>query len=289
MLDFKTAIYFCSECRKIVKSLNELLFISEHSQLGFCSENCIEDFYLPIIKHYERTEHSLRKKHNVADEYIQPAIRVEDIIDDVLAFPDEIFSLSNELGDSYFHFIKFFSTYYAIVIASLHENKASFVFLSTLTNSKEFLNEFRHGEKIVLEKKRNEDEDEDMIFIQYLEGKKSKILADVISNKSDTDISFEDYPEYEFCFQETLDQPDEIFEKKDNEGDLLFTYIRSFSKKDLPHEAFFYIVLCLRRDDKKEKSENDVNVYPILAFPTFDIKLCQEYRVGARLTGPLKN
>ena len=123
-----------------------------------------------------------------------------------------------------------------------------------------------------------EDNDEDMIFIQLLESKKSKLLADILMNRSESDIPFEDYSGYESCYQETLDFPDEVFEKKDNEGDVIFSYIKSFNN-------FFYIVTCLKR-----KLDNDVvNVYPILALPTTDIKMCQEFRGGTKLTGPLKN
>ena len=121
-----------------------------------------------------------------------------------------------------------------------------------------------------------------MIFIQLLESKKSNLLAEILMTRKDSDIPFEDYDGYESCFQETLDFPDEVFEKKDKEGDMVFTYIKSFSRGT---ESFSYIVICLKRIIETDT----VNVYPILAFPTTDIELCQEFSGGTRLSGPLKN
>ena len=141
-----------------------------------------------------------------------------------------------------------------------------------LESNQEFADEFDEGNG----------ENEDMLFIQLLESKKSNILADILMKRKDSDIPFEDYTGYEFCFQETLDFPDEVFEKKDKEGDMIFTYIKAFSRG---LETFYYIVICLKRLVKDE----NVNVYPILAIPTFDIELCQEFREGTRLSGPLRN
>ncbi|MBC7714193.1 MAG: hypothetical protein H7177_12690 [Rhizobacter sp.] len=289
--------------------LDDLLFIDEFSHKGFCSEECIEDFYFPLIKHFEIVEHSLRSKLNMREEMISADPGDEKLVEDVITNPDEIFKQSNELQETFYNFIKKYPDFTAIVIASVYRKEASFVFLSTLTKSSQLVTEFRYGEKLndwdSSEKSLDdeieealphndfegedlvdqESDDEDMIFMQLLESKKSKILADVIINRRDDDIPFEEYPGYEFCFQETLELPDEVFEKKDNEGDKLFTYIKSFSKGAHGEESFFYIVICLRRNT----DATTVNVYPILAIPTTDIKMCQEFRGGTRLSGPIKN
>lgn len=280
-----------------MQDLDDLLFIDEHSHKGFCSEECIEDFYFPLIKHYELVEHSLRKKLNLLDEPGLKSFTDEELVDEVLNHPSEIFKQTNELNETYYHFIKHFADFSVIVIASVYRKEASFVFLTSITQSKALLNEFRYGEQITdwalgekfdevedyiveadTEVDIDEDEDEDMVFIQLLESKKSHMLAEVLMKIKDSDIPFEDYSGYESCFQETLDTPDEVFEKKDKEGDVLFTYIKSYAN-------FFYIVTCLKRKDIGE----NVNVYPILGLPTNDLELCQEFRGGTRLTGPLKN
>ncbi len=310
MTNFSRPIYLCSECKKIMDHLDDLLFIDEYSHKGFCCEECIEDFYFPLIKHFEMVEHSLRRKHDLVNEIPINSIIGADLIDATLINPNEVFRLTNELNETFYHFIKHFSDFSIVIISSVYQKEASFVFLVTKTKSQGLITEFRYGEminnwetkddtdedddEIVVELEANEefsedfkveddeDDDEDVIFIQLLENKKSNILADVLMKRKDNDIPFEDYTGYEFCFQETLDFPDEVFEKKDKEGDLVFTYIKSFSRAQ---ETFYYIVICLKRITKDE----NVNVYPILAIPTFDMELCQEFREGTRLSGPLRN
>lgn len=282
--------------------LDDLLFIDEYSHKGFCSEECIEDFYFPLIKHYEMIEHSLRHKHKIASELPHGSIIDGDMVEAVLQNPNEIFRQTNELNETFYNFIKHYTDFSVIVVASVYRKEASFVFLATRTKSQALITEFRYGE-LVMDWTRTEEEedeeisveleadevsmddheeDEDMIFIQLLESKKSNLLAEILMNRKEDDIPFEDYTGYESCFQETLDSPDEVFEKKDKEGDVVFTYIKAFSRG---RETFYYIVTCLKRIMEGE----NVNVYPILALPTIDMEMCQEFRGGTRLSGPLKN
>lgn len=282
--------------------LDDLLFIDEYSHKGFCSEECIEDFYFPLIKHYEMIEHSLRLKHNIASELPAETIIDASMVEAVLQDPNEIFRQTNELNETFYNFIKHYTDFSVIVVASVYRKEASFVFLATRTKSQALITEFRYGELVLdwtrTEKEEDEEisveleadevnvddheEDEDMIFIQLLESKKSNLLAEILMNRKESDIPFEDYTGYESCFQETLDSPDEVFEKKDREGDVIFTYIKAFSRG---RETFYYIVTCLKRIMEGE----NVNVYPILALPTQDLEMCQEFRGGTRLSGPLKN
>ena len=309
MASLKDPLYFCSECKEIVKNLDELLFIDETSLKGFCCEECIEDFYFPLIKHYEGVEHSLRSKLNLLQEFAEDDIVDPGTVENTVDHPDEVFRLSNELGDIFYNFIKHFSGFSVTVVASVYRQEASFVFLALKTKSQALLTEFRYGVSVtenwsvdesdapedrplnIPKKEMRQDdlgdemEDEDMVFIQLLESKKSKILADVLMKSKGNDIPFEDYSGYESCFEETLESPDEVFEKKDNEGDMIFTYIKAFSKGTRREDSFFYIVTCLKRDTDRE----NVNVYPILALPTIDMEMCQEFRTGTRLSGPLKN
>jgi hypothetical protein len=282
--------------------LDDLLFIDEQSHKGFCSEECIEDFYFPLIKHFEMIEHSLRRKHNLTNELPVGTIIEADTVEVTLESPSEVFRQTNELNETFYNFIKHYNDFSVVVVASVYRKEASFVFLATKTKSQALLMEFRYGEMLnewgtedeedeisveleadeVFVNDHDEHDDEDMVFIQLLESKKSNLLAEILMNRKDSDIPFEDYTGYESCFQETLDMPDEVFEKKDKEGDMIFTYIKAFSRGT---ETFYYIVTCLKRIMEGE----NVNVYPILALPTTDMEMCQEFRGGTRLSGPLKN
>jgi hypothetical protein len=317
MAALKTPFYFCNECKKVLANLDELLFIDEFSHKGFCSEECIEDFYFPLIRYYDIIESTLRARYNLLKEDVARIPVDEDMIEEVFKNPSEVYRLINELNESYYHFIKHYSDYSVIIVTAVYQKEASFVFLSTRTRSLEMVGEFRSGVSVTDWNKDemdremesdhddslrvetddpmnfeqsppvdSDDEDEDMVFMQLLESKKSKILADILTKRLDEDIPFEDYVSYDFCFQDTLDMPDEVFERKDNEGDVLFTYIRSFSSGNKNQETFFYIIICLKRF---LSGENEVNVYPLLALPTLDMDLCQEFRSGTRISGPLKN
>ena len=156
--------------------------------------------------------------------------------------------------------------------------------------------EIRLGERIinnVIEENSNDSDElsqsgefneEDFIFMQLLENKKSKLLAELLEKRKDDDISFEDFMLYEYCFPETLETPDEVFESLDNEGDSFYVYIKSFIKET---ENYFYIISCLKRKNKEESPE--VNVFPVLAFPTNDLDLYSEFRSGKRIAAHMKN
>ena len=282
--------------------LDDLLFIDETSNKGFCSEVCIEDFYIPLIKHYEVIEESLRAKHGLLKEECASLVIDPDMLESVLINPSEVFRQKNDLNEALYYFIKHYFDFSIIIVSTVYEKEASFVFLTLRTKSEALINEFRCGEAVTdwrdeiydpedndingpLEKDNDDNEDEDVIFIQLLESKKSKLLGDILMKRKDSDVPFEEFSGYDTCFQETLDFPDEVFEKKDNEGDVLFSYIKAFSRGQRTEDNFFYIVTCLKR---KLDSEN-VNVYPILGLPTTDMELCQEFRGGHQLSGPLKN
>jgi hypothetical protein len=149
------------------------------------------------------------------------------------------------------------------------------------------LNEFRGKEKINSSAKalpETEFSEEDYNFMQLLEAKKSKLLADLLLKRKDDDIAFEDFSNFEKFFEQTLQDPDEVFETKDNEGDIFFNYIKNYSEAN---RTFFYIISCLKRIDSETSTE--INVFPVLAFPTNDLNLYSDFRVGTRISGQLKN
>lgn len=303
-------IYYCSECKRVVKSLEDLLFIEERSHKGFCSESCIEDFYLPLIRYFELLENKLRFKHNVSNEFLGAEVS-ESCFEDIILKPDEVYKKSNELNESFFSFIKNYGDKSIVIVASVYNFEPSFIFLTLQTSSTQLINEFRFDENVTLwylqssevfiqtnhgevmgqseemspDQSADDNEDADLLFMQHLESKKSKILAEILMKRKDDDISFEDYTDYDFCFQDTLDLPDEVFEYKDNEGDILFFYLRSFNSGLNLSSSYTYVIIAIKQKNDQDK----VNVYPVLAVPTTDMELCQEFRKGIRLTGALKN
>lgn len=288
-MKFSSPLYYCSECKLIVPQLEKLLFIEDNSNLGFCSEACIEDFHFPIIRYFEKLEADLRLKHGLQNEKIEglKSIDEKNLVDNVLAKPSEVWSVKNELSEEIFTYLKHFEAFTAVIICKVYKGEGSFVFLNTKTRSREFLAELRLGvkkEQIYEEREDTAMDEEDYQFMQLLENKKSTLLAELLIKRSDSDISFEEFNDYEFCFQECLDSPDEVFESKDKEGDVFFVYIKSFIKGS---SDFFYIISCLKRHDLADAKS--VSVFPVLAFPTNDVALYSEMRTGKKIAGLIKN
>ena len=181
-MKFNHPLYYCCECKTILDSLDKLLFVEENSTKGFCSEACIEDFYTPLIRHFENIELKIRKKLNIVDEKINMSMSDIQLVDDVLLSPGEVWKASNELDEDIFTYIKRYTDYSGIVICKVYNGEASFVFFSTTTNSPDFISEFRTGEKINKSELSHDNEEypeefseEDFNFMQLLENKKSKL------------------------------------------------------------------------------------------------------------------
>ncbi len=294
MATLKRPFYYCTECKKILDDSSRLLFVDEHSSKGFCSEECIEDFHLPLVKHFEKEELVLREKYDLLKESISFKL-TKALVDEVLYSPDEIYCLSNDIGDRFYHAIKKVSDRtHIVVITSLFKKEPSFVYGTIVTNSLILLDEYRQGEPVALinwQKKKSDQihmpddsraeipDEEDIAFVQLLESKKSKVLALLLIKRKEQDIPIEQFSDYDSCFQETLDHPDEVFEFKDNEGDVFFHYIKNYG-------PYFYVVLCLKR---KNSPETETMIYPVLGMPTNDMALVNEFCVGKQLSGPLKN
>jgi hypothetical protein len=292
-MKFNKPLYYCTECKTILSSLDKLLFIEEKSTKGFCSETCIEDFYIPLIRHFENSELTIRKNLGIEKEEEEINFNISDnqLVDEVVSSADEVWKVSNELDEEIFTYIKHYGDFSGVVICKVYNGEASFIFLSTTTKSRQLVAEMRAGEKISAidpgsEKEEFSEEfsDEDYNFMQLLENKKSILLAELLVKRKDDDIPFEDFMLYESCFPEVLETPDEVFESRDKEGDSFFVYIKSFIRGN---NNFFYIISCLKRKDKDELPE--VNVFPVLAFPTNDMELYSEFRAGKRIAGHLKN
>lgn len=288
-MKFNQPFYFCAECKIILPNLLDLLFVEDNCSKGFCSKGCIEDFYYPLIRHFEQLETNLRSRLFLENENITVLENEIELVNTVLSNPSDVWSTKNELDERIFTYIKHFKNFTSIVICTVYKGEGSFVFLSTKTRSVEFLKQLRGNPKSEAPEKQSGSSDdfsfneEDYNFMQLLEVKKSQILAELLMKRKESDISFERFNDYEFCFQECLDFPDEVFEARDNEGDYFYIYIKSFIKGS---DNFFYIISCLKRKESDEKSSN---FFPVLAFPTNDLQLYSEWRMGKKISGLIKN
>ncbi len=286
-------MYFCCNCKKVCESVEDLLFIEESSSRSFCSEKCIEEFYTPLIEYYAQIERALRKDFDCFNEDCLSYLNDPKNIEIALARPDEIWRIENALGDEVYSFTKEFSDdngegYFIAILCMLFNNRPSFIFMATATRRREFLAEFTIGAKIediadfldIASDTQVTSPGLDQERLNFLEQKKSTLLAQLLDDRKDADIEYEQFHLYDEFFQDTLDSPDEIYSMNTDDGDEMFVYIKT---NDRDGVSFYYIVICVRLPDVHEL------MLPVLSFPTLDPELCELYRKGQRVSGNLIN
>lgn len=299
-------VYFCTNCRKRIDKVQNLLFVEE-SKRGFCSENCIVEFFSPYMEVFDHEE--LEFRHMAALESSEVGVEIfqnRDIFDQVLYSPTEIWYEKNEIQEEYYtHILNFGDNneLYYIIICSYFEGEPSFVFFKSVTRSEKLVNMYRKlkrmDDKIMnsdtnlesfSEEVEGEENDEalDEInlpaeLVEDLELKKSEYLADFIQRRKDDDIEIEKFLEYDQFLNLTLEDPDEEYLQEDDSGDEIHTFIKSFQMNG---KSFFYIACCVKLT---LSSMTEKVMIPVLTFPSIDSDLYKFYAVGEKKNGKLKS
>jgi len=288
------AIYICGECKKIVHSLKDLFFVEEIPGRGFCSEVCIQHFYSKVVNYFDDIEKELRKNKKLEKEDALKHIADRKKLEVVMGKPDEIWSLSNEIGEKFYSYISCIEEddrkQYIIVICFVYDFAPSFVISVTATEDQELLNEYRIGEKVtdigaflkgrVVRQDINSGLDHETVL--YLENKKSQMLARILDKRVENDIPFEHHQKYFDCKDDTLRLPDEVYQSQDDDGDTVNTYIKSYEIND---EIFYYFVMCINYHGASEEEF----ALPFLFFPSKSVDIYNMIKSGSCLEGTLKN
>ncbi len=288
-------LYFCECCRKQIENVGDLHFVEDHSDRGFCSEKCIKDFYRPYMQQLEIEEKEQRKSMQIlAEEDDLDYLANEHYLNQALYHPHEKWLLENEMGQKFYTHILNIETelgpLYFILICSCIDNDPSFVFYRMVTRHiplKEYYQrDIPVEENDSSEKYVKDIEDQYEIpadIIELLENKKSQILAQMMQERSPGDIAIEDFTSYDKFLEQTIENPDEIYEYEDAEGDVLNNFIKSFKVKEL---SFFYVAILYPYQIEKT---GDKAVLPIMGFPSVDNNLYPNYALGKNLNEKLKN
>ena len=288
-------IYYCSNCKKIVDSLDQLLFVEEQSRKGFCSDECIEQFYHFLGNYFSKRDRELRDILQLKNEQSLDFVGVPRLMEKTLSAPQEIWCIQNQLGELVYSFIyaeevERGNTLYSIILCFVYEFRPAYILFSTATYNEAHLFNYRFGSKVedmapYLHQKEDASESLaiDQEMIDFFEQKKSSILAQMLVDRKDSDIAFENFTDFLDCHGPTLENPDEIYRMKDEEGDELYTYIKAHARGGI---SFFYIVICV---EGKNRMDGKKTLFPILSFPTLDPSLCRIYRQGELLKGNLCN
>lgn len=283
--------YYCKNCKKVLDSLDDLLFVEEGSTNSFCCETCIESFYAPFTDFFQGKIYKLRKDLNLEEE---PALELIDDavnVEKTLSRPDEIWRFENQLKEEIYSFISHIENNgkksYMIALCFVFNKTPSFVLGLTATDNEFLYQQFQLGEEIesLEEYYKEQMAMEHMIdpeLLEQVEHKKSQFLADLMENRSEADIPFENFDLYMDFLGDTLETPDEVYRFDDDEGEPLQASIKGQVKDGV---SFFYIVVSFHVPD----GDGRELVLPVLSFPTVDGKLCEYYRRGEQVSGSLKN
>lgn len=291
----KTINYiFAISVKKILESVEDLLFVEESSPRGFCSENCIEDFYSPLFLHYEKMEKELRKEMKIENEACLKLLEKNELVDKLFAAPMEIHHCMNELEEEIYSFIGKFpqekgKDVWLLALCYIYEARPSFVFLLSATQNTKFVDKFRIGTPVediseFLNMDENIPSGDPKEILETVEQKKSSMLAEILEERSPHDIPIEDFAHYEEFFQPTIENPDEVFSCEDAEGDTLYTYIKAHDKSGV---SFYYFIVCFNfASNPNEKTES---LLPVLSFPSLDADIYKKHSKGDKISGNLKN
>lgn len=311
-------VYFCHQCKKLSHNVETLLLVEDFANRSFCSDACIVQFFSPLINHYEKEEKEIRKSLTVSKESCLMFRENSFYIQKTLEQPQEVWENTSELGEKLYVYMARYEEedfpFWMVMILYLYHKVPSFVFFQTVTNSAELMAQYRRGKQIEnlpeffakrfdpnkpvaseaggepVSQNQNEVQVElTQDMLDQLEQKKSMLLAHLLSNRKESDITFENFYLYEKNVPVTIESPDEVYTYQDDEGDELLVYLRGFQESSV---SYYFVVICDRLDVKgqhTEENSDDEIIYPILAFPTLDAKLAKLYCHGEKLSGGLKN
>jgi hypothetical protein len=277
---FNEPIYFCSECKKILTNIKDLYFIRDHTDISFCSEECIEDFYQPLSSYLvKKIKNSLEKNE---DEFVQFFLDSDEELENVSMKYDQKIAIKNDLNEEIFICIKFLDRHFIAIISTFFENEVSYIFVVLKSNSKKLLTDLRKNNSIEVNAEIDpEIINEELKIIEMVEAKKSHFLSDLLMIQRPSDIQFEDFFKYDKELNETLYNPDEVYEFKDKEGDLIISYLKSFVVKG--NQVIYVVLLAFKQNINGSESK----IFPILSFPTNDFTLYSNYKIGKKVTSAL--
>ena len=288
----KEELYYCKHCKKVVKGLDELLFVEEGSPISFCSESCIEAFYTPMVDYFNKQLTKFRSDLNLLDEPALDFLENASLVQKHMKSPDEIYRYENQLKEEFYTLVSYFERddekFQFLSICFIFNKSPSFIFAITSTANDFIAEQFKRGEQIesiaeFYDSQMAEELQIDEEIMKNVEFKKNSFLAEHLEIRKDFDIPFEKFELYTEFFEKTLENPDELYKGLDDDGDEQFIYIKAFDKDGV---SFFYLIVC--RHELAEDGEHQI-VLPIISFPTIDGELCKHYRKGEQISGNLKN
>ncbi len=266
------------------KSNSSPIVIDESQGLVFSSEQELYDHFARGIEHFEKEFFS---QHSSQD--ISPAdfSNYEKNLSILLEDPDEVWAEDNDVvEDEVVIYLRKMAdqevgvqgdkkALYHVALCYMTEDIPSFVYLHFPTQDQTLLNSYRRGEKVYDRAQREApigaldgdalNEGDELATGLY----KAMMLL-----RSEKDLLEESFPQYYHLREETLGEADEIWRSADSMGNILVSFIRSFSEGG--EDEMYYVVVTL--EDMPSNSHA-----LLFSFPTRDRSLVDRYRHGENL------
>jgi hypothetical protein len=291
--------HLCTNCQKLIPDLNKVLYVDQSRMLGFCSESCIVGFHGPLMENFENEELARREELNLPyTEFYKSLYQNKELLDKALYYPNKVYEYKNNVGTKFYtHFYEFEedgNQLFYLLISSYFNNTPAFIYFKLITEHRELAESYIEGTEI-----NKEDLVEDLMgveeevtheislpedVVEDIEMKKSEYLAKLLETRSEEDVPFENFPEYDEYLPMVLDEPDEIYSQTDESGDDVKVFIKSFKIKK---QTFFYIAICI--EVALPELEEQKALLPVLGFPSHDANLYKEYAYGEKLNQMTKN
>ena len=230
-------IEFCTSCRKVLEQKGQV--IDHDSDYIFCSEDCISEFFSPVISYL-----ALAKDINsseVDDQTLElltgsPDQVWENYVSHHFKLYTHILSLNSLAGD----------TQNYVLFCSYLDGSPSYILEFFPTSD---LDRYQKGE-LVYEKNK------DVEILDLVEGRKNEFLSELLSLRSELDIGFESFHLYQQYEEEVVSEYTESYADEENSG---FGYFIKFINKE--SDQFYYIVYGHYETG---------TIHPVLSFPTID-------------------
>jgi hypothetical protein len=237
----------CRSCQKALKNLPRVYFVEENPQKIFCSEQCIQTHYAPLMGQMVEEYQKLAK---LSPQRSRSPSKHE--VQRLLDLPDEHWMFLLPQGPEIHVWIanqtEARTPTWLLALTLCIKGAPSYLLVSFATTDAVLLEKYKRGEKQM-----------DPIHM----------IGEIRAHE------FEQYDQY---FDRTLHQPDEVWSMEEDEGRAVFQGVMRYhflrfypsEKEDVP---FWYYVVAI-------ETEKDDELEVLEARPTRDMRLIEALRIG---------
>ncbi len=312
----------CHNCATDLSGGERALFVEEEIGRIFCSEACIAGHFSPDIEKLEKEFFKRLASSDLSGDERESLAHLRWI---TLQEPDEVWREKTLQGDYRYTLISEFQPnskkVWSICICLFLRGEPSFLYLAFPTKNLAMVNHYRKGERVELPEKSTPESSREVAgpAVVDADGEAAPAHIDRLADswtedetfravnqmRSSPDIPTEDYPLYQSCLEETLENPQEVWtlentapdedeavdqvesssdaaetaeqklEASASEPMRIYHFIRQYTE-DGP--SYWYVIIARETEDEEEIEILD-------AFPTRDPELVDRYRRGSQEIG----